>query len=58
MTKDIGVTKISGSQARELKRYIGLAQDVYACDAAEALLRALEDWAAPHAQPEPEDSPE
>jgi hypothetical protein len=44
MTKAMGITKITGSQARELKRHIGHAQDVYQCDAATALLMALEDW--------------
>lgn len=58
MSKAIGVTKITGSQARELKRYIGLAQDIYSCDAAEALLRALEDWAALSQSAETEDAPE
>lgn len=45
LTKAIGVSKISGTQSRELKRLIGEAQDHYNCDPAEALLRAMEDWA-------------
>lgn len=45
LTKAIGVSKITGSQARELKRFIGEAQDFYGCDPAEALIRAMEDWA-------------
>lgn len=44
LTKAIGISRISGSQSRELKRYIGEAQDFYGCDPAEALLRAMEDW--------------
>lgn len=46
LTKAIGISKISGVQSRELKRFIGEAQDFYNCTPAEALLRALEDWAA------------
>lgn len=46
LTRAIGISKISGQQARELKRLIGEAQDMYACDPAEALIRALEDWAS------------
>lgn len=45
LTKAIGISKISGTQSRELKRFIGEAQDFYECTPAEALLRALEDWA-------------
>lgn len=45
LTKAIGVSKISGTQARELKRFIGEAQDYYGCEPAEALVRAMEDWA-------------
>lgn len=44
LTRAIGISKISGSQSRELKRFIGEAQDFYGCDPAEALLRAMEDW--------------
>lgn len=44
LTKAIGVSQISGAQARELKRFIGEAQDFYGCSPAEALLRALNDW--------------
>jgi len=44
LTKAIGISRISGSQAREMKRYVGFAQDYYNCDPAEAMLRALEDW--------------
>lgn len=51
LTKAIGISRISGSQSRELKRFIGFAQDHFGCDPAEALLRALEEWAGDH-QPE------
>lgn len=44
LTRVIGISKISGAQSRELKRFIGAAQDFYSCDPAEALLRAMEDW--------------
>lgn len=44
LTKAIGVSQISGAQARELKRFIGEAQDFYGCEPAEALLRAMNDW--------------
>lgn len=46
LTKAIGISKITGTQSRELKRFVGEAQDFYNCTPAEALLRALEDWAA------------
>jgi hypothetical protein len=52
LTKAIGVSKISGTQSRELKRFIGEAQDYYNCDPAEALLRAMEDWADQKAKDE------
>lgn len=52
LTKAIGISKITGTQSRELKRFIGEAQDFYNCTPAEALLRALEDWAAQKAQDE------
>lgn len=52
LTKAIGISKITGTQSRELKRYIGEAQDFYDCTPAEALLRALEDWAADKARDE------
>lgn len=56
LTKAIGISRISGAQSRELKRFIGLAQDFYACDPAEALLRALEDWSGIQPVPaEPEE---
>jgi hypothetical protein len=46
LTKAIGISKITGTQSRELKRFIGEAQDFYNCTPAEALLRAMEDWAS------------
>jgi ParB-like chromosome segregation protein Spo0J len=44
LTKAIGISRISGAQSRELKRFIGEAQDFYGVEPAEALLRALSDW--------------
>lgn len=52
LTKAIGISKITGTQSRELKRFVGEAQDFYNCTPAEALLRALEDWAATKAADE------
>lgn len=52
LTKAIGISKISGTQSRELKRFIGEAQDYYECTPAEALLRALEDWSSDKARDE------
>lgn len=46
LTRALGISKISGKQARELKRFVGAAQDAYGVDPAEALICALEDWAA------------
>lgn len=42
--KAIGITKVSGDQARSLKALIGEAQDHFQCDAAEALFQVLIDW--------------
>uniref|UniRef100_A0AAU6W237 ParB-like nuclease domain protein n=1 Tax=Pseudomonas phage Nican01 TaxID=3138540 RepID=A0AAU6W237_9CAUD len=52
LTKAIGISKITGTQSRELKRFIGEAQDYYECTPAEALLRAMEDWASQKARDE------
>ncbi|UKL14909.1 ParB-like nuclease domain protein [Pseudomonas phage hairong] len=48
LTRALGISKITGKQARELKRFVGAAQDAYGVDPAEALICALEDWAAVH----------
>lgn len=42
--KALGITKISGDQARELKALVGAAQDHFDCDPASALLCALLEW--------------
>lgn len=42
--KAIGITKVTGDQARDLKSLIGQAQDHFQCDATEALLLALNEW--------------
>lgn len=44
LTRAIGISKITGQQARELKRLIGFAQDNFSKSPAEALIMALEDW--------------
>lgn len=42
--KAIGIAKITGDQARELKNLVGAAQDHFNCDPAAALLCALLEW--------------
>lgn len=43
--KALGVNKIGAAQARELKKFIGSAQDHFECDPATAMLEAMREWA-------------
>lgn len=46
LTRAIGITKITGEQARDLKQLLGAAQDAFSTDPASALLAAMNEWAA------------
>lgn len=44
LTRALGITKISGEQARRLKQFVGHAQELYGGETAAALLSALQAW--------------
>lgn len=44
LSRALGVSKITGQQARELKQLVGKAIDAFGTDPATALIAALRDW--------------
>lgn len=46
LARALGFSKVTGAQAREFKRVLGLAMDKFGLEPGESFLAAMQDWAA------------